>query len=55
VKYHGALKTDLVNKLTQFVADIEADKYVDEDGTTNTMREFNAEINELRKIKGVID
>ncbi len=55
VKYHGALKTDLVNKLTQFVADIEADKYVDEDGTTNTMKEFNAEINELRKIKGVID
>ena len=55
VKYHSALKTDLVSKLTQFVAGIETDNYVDEEGTTNAIREFSSEINELRKIKGVIN
>lgn len=54
VKYHDALKADVIGKLNQFVADVEADKYVDEEATTTSIRAFSDNINELRKLKGVI-
>ena len=55
VKYHAALKADLVGKVNQFVTFIEEDKYVNEEETAGVIRDVHAEINELRKIKAVIE
>ena len=54
VKYFSALKGDVLSKLNQLISDIEADKYVDEEATTTSIRVFSDGINELRKIKDII-
>lgn len=54
VKYHAALKADVIAKLNQFIADVDADKYDDEEATTTSIRVFSDGVNELRKLKGII-
>ena len=54
VKYHAALKADVMSKINQFVSDVDAEKYVDEETTSATIRDFSAGINELRKLKSII-
>ena len=55
VKYHSALKADVILKLNQMISDIEQDKYVDEESTTTIIRVFSESVNELRKIKSIIE
>ena len=55
VKYYSALKADVILKLNQMISDIEEDKYVDEENTTTSIRVFSASVNELRKIKSIIE
>jgi hypothetical protein len=55
IKYHSALKADVILKLNQMISDIEQDKYVDEESTTTNIRVFSESVNELRKIKSIIE
>ena len=52
VKYHGALKADLKAKLNVLVARVEGEDY---DNLTFNGEELNGLVEELKKIKGVID
>ena len=52
VKYHGALKADLKAKLNVLVARVEGEDY---DNLTFNGEELNGIVEELKKIKGVID
>jgi len=55
IKYHSALKADVILKLNQMISYIEQDKYVDEESTTTIIRVFSESVNELRKIKSIIE
>ena len=55
VKYHSALKADVILKLNQMISDIEQDKYVDEENTTTSIKVFSESVNELRKIKSIVE
>ena len=55
VKYHSALKADVILKLNQMISDIEQDKYVDEESTTTSIRVLSESVNELRKMKSIIE
>ena len=52
VKYHGALKADLKAKLNVLVARVEGEDY---DNLAFNGEELNGIVEELKKIKGVID
>ena len=52
VKYHGALKADLKAKLNVLVARVEGEDY---DNLTFNGEEINGLVEELKKIKGVIE
>ena len=52
VKYHGALKTDLKTKLDALSALVESESY---DSLNFNGEELNGLVEELKKIKGVID
>jgi hypothetical protein len=52
VKYHGALKADLKAKLNVLVARVEGESY---DSLNFNGEELNGLVEELKKIKGVID
>ena len=52
VKYYGALKTDLKRRLEDLSALVEDESY---DGLVFNGEELNGLVDELKKIKGVID
>ena len=52
VKYHGALKASLKTKLNVLAARVEGEDY---DNLSFNTEEFNGLVEELKKIKGVID
>jgi len=54
VKYHQALKADVILKLNQLIKSVEEDGYENEEETTTSIRTFSASLNELRKIHAVI-